>query len=181
MKKIILIIFSFCSFLGFSQDYPREKIEIDEYIDNLFQQQDEGVNYELLYENLVNYYQNPIDLNKADYEELSTLLVLSDEQIKNLLNHIAKNGKMLSIYELQAIDGFNLSTIYSMLPFMAVDDVSMNIDAGPLWKRMLTEDNNSIIIRTERTLEDQRGYNPVPKDDGTLPSHYLGGPWKQYL
>ena len=181
MKNIILVIFFISSSLLFAQDYPRQKIEIDAYIDDLFQQQDEGVNYELLYENLVNYYQNPIDLNKADYEELSTLLVLSDRQIKSLLAHREKNGKILSIYELQSIEGFDLNTIFSMLPFMAVDDVNMNIDAGPLWKRMLTEDNNSLIIRTERTLEAQKGYNPVPKDDGTLPTHYLGSPWKQYL
>lgn len=181
MKRCIFFIFLLFYFSVQSQDYPREKIDLDLHVDNLFQLQDEGVNYEQLYENLVNYYQNPINLNKTNYEELSTLLVLSDRQIKNLLNHIDKNGKLLTIYELQAIDGFDLNTIHSMLPFMAVRNVSMNIDAGPLWKRIVTEDNNSIIWRMERVLEDQRGYNPEPKDDGTLPSHYLGGPWKQYI
>ena len=183
LNKILFFLFStFSVVTTLAQEFSRDDIDFDAYVDDMFQLQDEGVNYELLYENLILYFENPINLNRADYEELSTLLVLSDDQKKNLLNHIKKNGKLLSIYELQSIEGFeDLSTIYSVLPVMSVDDVVMNIDNSPLWKRMLTEDNNSLIIRTERTLEAQKGYNPVPKEDGTLPSHYLGSPWKQYL
>ena len=108
-------------------------------------------------------------------------MILSDKQIKNLNAHIEKNGKLLSVYELQSIEGFDLETIYRILPFMTVNNTVMNIDAGSLWKRILNEENNSVILRSERILEDQKGYNPVPKEDGTLPSHYLGDPWKFYL
>lgn len=200
MKKILLYIACFIySLNGFAQDYPRKQLDVDAFVDDLFQQQDEGVNYEMLYENLVNYYQNPINLNNCDYEELSALLVLSDAQIKNILRHIEKNGKLLSIYELQSIDGMNIPTIFQLLPFVQVDDVVMQIDAGPLWQRMLHEDNNSILIRTEMSggsftanngtpysnyykLEPQDGYiTPEPKSDGTLPTHYEGGPLKHYI
>ena len=199
MSKILLSILLLFVLEASAQDYPRQKLDLDEFVDDLFQQQDEGVNYELLYENLVNYYQNPINLNRTDYEELSTLLILSDKQIKNLNSHMEKNGKLLSIYELQSIDGFDLQTIFRLIPFMSVDNTIMNIDAGPLWKRMLTEDNNSVILRTEMSgggfnggngtrfsnyyrMDPHDGYiTPEAKEDGSLPSHYLGDPLKLYL
>ena len=58
MKQLVLFILVLSTFFLFGQDYPRHQFEdLDSFVDDLFQQQDEGVNYEMLYENLVNYNQ----------------------------------------------------------------------------------------------------------------------------
>ena len=152
MRKVALIsCLVFISFFAFTQDYPREKIDFDQFVDDLFQQQDDGVNYENLYESLLQSYQSPVNLNRTSKEELAALFILSDKQINHLLTHIETNGKLLSIYELQAVEGFDKSTIFTLLPFVNARDAGLNADAGPLWKRILNEEA-SLIIRAKKLI-----------------------------
>ena len=57
------------------------------------------------------YKSNPINLNRTDKEQLQELQLLTDIQISNLLKHREVNGNLISIYELQSINGFDLITI----------------------------------------------------------------------
>ncbi|MDX5348798.1 MAG: helix-hairpin-helix domain-containing protein, partial [Hymenobacteraceae bacterium] len=143
------------------------------------QQEDDNIAYEELYETLFLYYQNPVNLNKASREELATLFILSDIQINNLLQHIEKNGKLLSIYELQAVEGFDLLTIYKLVPFVQVPDAGLQADQRPLWQRIIGEDNNSLIIRWERTLQQRKGFSP-PDPNSSATTRYLGSPDKVF-
>jgi len=52
---------------------------------------------------------------------LQALHLLSDIQISNLTDHIIKYGKLITIYELQTIDGFDLQTIRKLLPYIKVN------------------------------------------------------------
>src|SRR6218665_1388553 len=108
----------FLAYLSHAQTRPQPEINLNEFIQRIFPLQQENINYEDLYENLFQLFQNPIDLNTASYEELSSLYVLSVSQIKNLLAHRQQYGDLLSIYELQAIAGFDLKTIQDFLPFL---------------------------------------------------------------
>ncbi|MBC5775492.1 hypothetical protein H8S95_15550 [Pontibacter sp. KCTC 32443] len=163
-----------------AQDYPRQTVDFDLFVQELFaQQEDENIFYEDLYETLFQYYQQPIDLNNTTPEELASLFILSRPQIVSFFQHIQDNGKLLSIYELQAIPDFDLKTIYQLLPFVRVDNAGMYADSRPLWQRMIGEDNNALILRYERTLQERRGYTST--DISSSQSRYLGSPDKLYL
>lgn len=82
--------------------------------------EDEEIDYTTLFDDLNFLYQHPINLNNTTEEELEQMLLLNDIQINSLLEYIEKTGKMIAIYELQAIDGFDLPTISSILPFIKV-------------------------------------------------------------
>lgn len=69
------------------------------------QTQSEDGDLSNLTENWTYYKSHPLNLNKAKREELADLQLLSDIQINNLLKHREKNGNLISIYELQSIDG----------------------------------------------------------------------------
>ena len=43
MKKLVLIFILSYAFFGMSQDYPRQNLDVDVFVDDLFLQQDEGV------------------------------------------------------------------------------------------------------------------------------------------
>ncbi|MDX5422600.1 MAG: helix-hairpin-helix domain-containing protein [Hymenobacteraceae bacterium] len=164
-----------------AQDYPRQQIDFDLFVQELFaQQEDENLPYEDFYETLLQYYQRPIDLNNTTPEELASLFVLSRPQIASLFKHIEENGKLLSIYELQAVPDFDLLTIYQLLPFVRVEDAGLNADQRPLWQRMIGEDNNALILRYERTLQERRGYTPADTSSRSS-SRYLGSPEKLFL
>lgn len=64
--------------------------------------------------------ENPVDLNKAGYDELKEIPFLSEKQILSLLEHRKTTGHILSIYELQAIEHFDISVIRQISPFVRI-------------------------------------------------------------
>ncbi|MDX5422719.1 MAG: helix-hairpin-helix domain-containing protein, partial [Hymenobacteraceae bacterium] len=161
-----------------AQDYPRQTFDFDLFVQELFAQQgDDNVPYEDFYETLFQYFQRPIDLNRATPEELASLYILSRPQIASFFRHIRENGPLLSIYELQAIPDFDLITIYKLVYFVRVDDAGLNADQRPLLQRIVGEDNNALLIRYERTLQERRGYTSIDTSSRST-ARYLGSPDK---
>ncbi|GAA4372848.1 helix-hairpin-helix domain-containing protein [Hymenobacter koreensis] len=161
-------------------EYPRPRPDLDRLVQELFAEpQSDNVPYEDLYETLLQYLQTPLNLNTASREELSSLLLLSEPQITALLEHRQQNGPLLSLYELQSIRGFDLRTAYRMAAFVNVGDQNTNAARGPLWRRILQEENNALFIRYERVLEERPGYAPSDTTSTGRPaSRYLGSPDK---
>jgi hypothetical protein len=188
MKKILLFILYFCTQIAIYGQDKTEKLEnfdIDAFIQSLFAVQDDNLNYADAYETLFQLYTNPLDLNEAERQELQSLYVLSEVQINNFLAYREKNGKLLSIYELQAIENFDNNIIKKILPFVTLDESNFSQDARSLWQRIVSEENRFLILRLERDLEQRKGYTTLSKADtntlGQPLSRYLGNPNKYYL
>ncbi|MFN3874907.1 MAG: hypothetical protein ACK4L7_03220 [Flavobacteriales bacterium] len=163
---------------------------------------DADVDLTQLFELLTDRYNDPIDLNSASAEELHALLLLNDVQVSALLEHIRRNGKLLSLYELQAINGWNAHTIRLIRPFVTVRDNPLATRAS--WREVLKQGGHELIARSTMTIESRRGFmdrrNPFGKDysfpDGSpLPDFdapgvrdslranskvYLGSPFRLY-
>lgn len=161
--------------------YRKAEIDLERFVEELFAVQDTDIDYEDLYESLFNLYLNPIDLNRANREDLQSTYVLTELQINNFLHYREETGKLLSIYELQAISEFDLTTIQRLLPFVTVSEAFLTSDNEALWRRILNEPNNYLVMRWERTLEERRGYTrPDTLASGALTSRYLGSPDKLF-
>ncbi|MGB1040687.1 MAG: hypothetical protein ACPGVD_07430 [Flavobacteriales bacterium] len=162
---------------GFSQTKSEEKNEIIEQRIEYIGGENEEVDYTTLLDNLYYYYDNPINLNNLN--EIDVLLemgLVSDIQLLSLKNHINSNNKLMTIYELQAVPGFDMSTIRLVLPFVKVsqDLFTPNISI----KEILKSGKNEIYLRNIRDIEQKVGYSPkVEKDD----NRYLGSPDKLFL
>ncbi|RPD46946.1 hypothetical protein DNI29_12355 [Hymenobacter sediminis] len=166
---------------AWAQEYPRPAVpDLDRLTQELFAEiQNDEVPYEDLYETLLQYYQTPLNLNTATREELRGLLLLSENQITNLLEHRQRNGALLSLYELQTVEGFDLRTIYRAAPFVAAATLDPNASRGPLWQRIAHEENNALFLRYERVLQDRPGYSPPDTTrTGAPATRYLGSPNK---
>ncbi len=144
------------------------------------QTQQEDADYSAYLDELLHSKAHPINLNRATPEELRALHVLTDIQIVNLLTHINKNGQLLIIYELQAIEGFDLQTIQKILPYITVND-ELN-KARFSRKKLITDAEQTLILRYGQVLEEQLGFMPV--DSATLfkspNARYIGSPQKLY-
>lgn len=176
MRLRYIIFILFFQLAAVSQAQEMREFDLQDFIESNFSVQDEDSNYEDIYEALFQLYQSPIDLNTANRQDLQSLLILSNIQINEFLNHRVKNGNLLSIYELQAIPSFDLKTIYDILPFVSLREQGMHADNRPLLKRILSEENNYLMLRTDRTLEQKRGY--MSTDDRER--QYLGDPYRVY-
>ena len=122
--KVFLFISFFCfiSLNLFSQkilDLNSEENICNEF-EQAAEQSTQDVDLSQLNDELQWLKEHPIDLNSATKEELHKLNLLNDIEINNILNYIKKNGKMLSIYELQSVDGFYEDLIKKILPFVYV-------------------------------------------------------------
>src|SRR5688572_797568 len=176
MKTIPLFV-CLCFFLRVTgQDFPRTDIDPGRIADELYGVQDDDLNYEELYENLLQLLSRPLDLNKVTVEELRLLKILSEEQIISFFDYREKNGKLLSIYELQAVPLFDLETILKVAPLVKVKDPASTLDAA-FWHRIRKEGDNYFLMRLERTLQSRMGYT----SEADSLQRFRGSPDKLYL
>jgi hypothetical protein len=132
--------------------------------------------YTDLLEDLTFFLENPLNLNDASTEDLQSLYLLSDVQIVNLKMHIARFGRLGSVFELQAVRGFDLETIRLVQPFVTVRPPGAL--RGVSFSQLMSEGTNDLFIRYRRTLEQQSGYQPDPAKGGK--AAFAGSPDYMY-
>lgn len=137
-----------------AQDYPQKEVDLEVLADEIFGFQDLDLNYQELHENMALLLANKINLNTASAEELRFLNLLTEQQVQSLLEYRTVNDALLSVYELQAVPGFDLTTINKIISFVKVE----NVEHGTLLKRIVSEENNYLIVRYHQPLESKEGF-----------------------
>ncbi|WP_341838000.1 helix-hairpin-helix domain-containing protein [Chitinophaga pollutisoli] len=117
---------------------------------------------------LQRYLRRPLDLNSASAEELQELGLLQPGQIQQLLDHRKRLGPLAAIYELQAVQGFDLPLIRKLLPYvMAGHGFAEQVPFRRIW----TEGQHTLQLRYSRTWAG-RGASFFPAPD--KPPAYAG-------
>lgn len=162
---------------------PEQILEEDDFhqrIENLIEESDEEIDATELIEELELLRQRPLNLNAASAEDLRRIFFLNDIQINNLIVHRNRFGNLISMMELQAIDGFDLETIRRIQPFVTVSEVverrRFNISD------ILERGNSQYFLRYQQLFEEQRGFSPIdPEELEANPNaRYLGSPYRLY-
>ncbi len=183
----VTLLFTFCILnitCSFAQDtipLKTDDSDIQQQLENIAENsENEDADYTNLLEGLIYYKEHPINLNNTNKEELQQLTFLNDIQINYLLRHIDKNGKLITIYELQSINGFDLQTIKKILPYVRVTDNFSTAHFGI--EEMFQNGQNVVQIRFAQTLEKQTGFSAI--DSAALykspNSRYIGSPQRLY-
>jgi hypothetical protein len=170
---LFVSLVSFFSYPLLAQDSGRQEIDIQALADELLGYPDQDLNYEDLYENLLQLLSNPVNINTAKQEELRSLLVLSEYQIQQLISYRNEQGALLEVYELQAIPGFDQQTIHRLLPFITIQDQRSGLNKA-LINRILHNDNNYLVSRYERLIESKNGFKQTGE------KQFLGDRGKYY-
>lgn len=155
MKRFLLISFivSYSFFICAAQDIPQETEQQLENLTDLDQSETEDDTY---LQQLALHRKYPLNLNIADANELRELRILTDLQIQNLLSYRRLLGKIIDVYEIQAIPSWDVNTIRKLLPFITVNSpVSISED---LLKRFAGGDN-SLLLRVSQVLERSKGFD----------------------
>lgn len=104
---------------------------------------------------LVQLQRNPVNINSVDENFLRDLRLLTPMQIVNFLKYREVLGKLINLYELQAIPGWDLATIQKIRPFFTVsntpgfsEDIISRLSGG----------DRSLLMRVSQVLEKSRGY-----------------------
>lgn len=120
----------------------------------------------------------PMNLNSASTGELSALMMLNDQQVMALQEHIRRSGPLLTIYELQAVPHFDLNTIANILPYVTVAPLGATRYPLPGPGKMLADGRHQLFLRHQRQFEDRSGYL-IP--DTVDRQRYLGSPDRLYM
>lgn len=163
-----LPFFIFLSQILKAQDPPRQEIDINQFIQNLFPAPSEDADYENLYESLFQLYVNPLDLNTVTSDELAATFILSDIQIKSFFAYRNQLGPFISLYELQAIPNFDLNTIYRIIPFVSVQPKLLSIQ-----QTLKNPTQHFLMLRSGRLLEQQKGFSEIDTSSRST-SRYQG-------
>jgi len=153
---------------------------MEAFIEELFSLQEDDLDYETIYESLLQLYLTPLNLNQVGAEELQSLYLLSPIQINAFIGYRKQYGQLLTLYELQAVPEFDLATIYRLLPFVHVEDGERKANQ-PFARRLLTEKNAYLMLRHSRVWQTRKGFMaPDTLSNGSLTSRYLGDPNNLY-
>lgn len=159
---LIILYLLFHSFFTNAQELP---VTEEQQLETVTEVTESDVEDEMLLQQLQYYIENPLNLNAATEEELRSLFILTDLQIYNLLQYRKLAGALVSIYELQAVPSWNLSTIKRVLPYVTI---SIRADVAQTLIKRLRGGKHFVMLRGSKLLQKQRGY------DKTLSTHYLG-------
>ena len=120
-------------------------------------------------EQLENWMRSPVDINTADAVLFVQWKIISDIAYRNLQKHIAHNGPLLDLLELQAINGFDPETIHILEGIARVEGRDMLTQALPLGD-LFIHGQNEIFVRAGQTIQRSEGFlgeNPAFEGDPT--------------
>lgn len=180
MKTCFFIILIFlCGKLLKSQVLTGEELEnIEDLIEEIAQNTDYELDLTILYEDLIELHDNPLNINTITRSQLEKLPFLNEYQVQNLILYLSLHGPLLSVYELQLISGFDMKLIRMLLPFVVV--IPSEKEEETSFLKALSRGKHQLFLRSDQILQEQKGYAPIT-DSAYLASpnsRYLGGPVK---
>ncbi len=134
---------------------------IADILEDIVASSEDDIDLDALAEDLIYLSENPINLNKTSSEELGRLVFLSDFQIISIQDYVKQHGKILSIYELQLVVGFDFNDIFKLLPFITIADPSEKEVSLPRF----SNGKHDMFIRARSLIETQEGYKPPPENN----------------
>lgn len=121
------------------------------------------------------FEENPVDINTANEFELSALKMLSPVQVRALLLYREKLGKLVSIYELQAIPGWDISLVQKIRLYVTV---STKLPLKELLSVRLKDGRHNMMIRISQLFE-RSGGNSLESDPSS--AGFAGSPQKIFM
>lgn len=180
MRKICLF-FSFKMFFALftlaASDTPESVMQI---IADIFEQHTEesgeDIDFDFFMEELLFLSQHPINLNNTNKHELEKMLFLSDLQVENIMYYLYRFKQMFSIFELQLVEGLDMTDIRRMLHFVYVGERVEHKFAWT-WEDLRKNNRNELITRFDLIPETKLGYRV--NNSGITP--YRGSPLYNHL
>ena len=138
--------FCMICFIGTCQEIPAHA---EEQLENQAAAEQNNTEDDSYAAALEQFRRHPINLNRADADELHLLPLLNELQIATLLAYRHQLGPLLNMYELQAIPAWDLPTIRRLLPYItlatpfAVNDLRQRFRKG----------EHSLLLRVSQAWE----------------------------
>lgn len=176
MKKILFFFFFFVIVKYLSAQVTEVPATTEQQLENITENnEDAGTEDDSYLQEMSQFRRNPVNLNTADGNILKALGILNALQVHNLVSYRNVLGKLLDIYELQAVPYWDLQTIQKLRPYITVSN-EINLQ-GSIRKR-LRGGEHTVLVRVTQVLERSKGYLA---GQPASTNYYRGSPQKLLL
>ncbi|MBL7748085.1 MAG: helix-hairpin-helix domain-containing protein [Chitinophagaceae bacterium] len=170
LKKVGVIVFTLVqSFIVVGQEIP---LHTEQQLENQTDATQEETEDDTYWQELEQFKKNPVNINTAEEDELKQLRLLSDLQIHTLITYRHLLGKLINLYELQSIPGWDIGTIKKILPFVSV---SIPVSVTDI-KNRFSGGEHTLLLRVSQVLEKAKGFD---NSNGT--AAYKGSPQRIFF
>ena len=168
MKKMIvlLMLFSYCSV--FTQEVQESQIEQQAEREE-GDQEDDYIPQQLEY-----FRKHPININKCSIEELRSLNLFSELQLNNFILYRNQFGRFISIYEIQAIPGWDMELIKKIAQFITIKEETTIVSD---LEKQFKDGEHQLLLRIAFPLKKSPEYL-LPD---TVSTSYYGNPMKLWV
>jgi hypothetical protein len=159
MRSFANYICSLVVLLSYSITAAQEiPVQLQQQLEELTGASEEETEDDTYWQELERLLRSPLNINEAGEEDLKALNVLSEWQIIQLLQYRQLLGDLVSVYELQAVPGWDVRLLRRLLPFVTVNK---SIPSKHDLLQRFKEGTNSVLLRLSQVLELQRGFSRV--------------------
>ncbi|GHV43357.1 hypothetical protein FACS1894180_2180 [Bacteroidia bacterium] len=131
--------------------------------------QDNESDYTELIDDLENYRNKPLNVNKATRDDFANLLILNDLQIEEILHYRATYGNINSVNELKILKNFSDELIDFLQNFVSFD---IEKDLKLSWKLIKEKNKSELLAKYGRIFVKKKGFD---RSDTTA-NRFLGSP-----
>ncbi|MEO6582832.1 MAG: helix-hairpin-helix domain-containing protein [Ferruginibacter sp.] len=170
--KILLLSFLLLSFLNSAAQVTDSLASTTEQqLENITENnEDQETEDDSYLQEIVQLQRNPINLNTANESDLKNIKLLSPIHIANFLAYRQLLGKLINLYELQAVPGWDVQTILKIRPYVTVsNEISLYKSIG----ERLQGGDATLLVRTSQVIEQSKGFLI---DSAVAKNYYLGSP-----
>ena len=173
---LILICLLFIFLNSFAQVTEPVTTNTEQQLENITENnEDQETEDDLYLQQMIQFIKNPIELNVADVTDLSQLRILNPLQIQNFILYRNLVGKLIDVYELQAVPGWDIGTIQKIRPYI---NVSNRVPAASALKTRLKKGEHIVLFKLSQVPERSKGYLI---DSSTATNFYPGSPQKLFF
>ena len=187
LKKIfIAFLMGMAAWTAHAQESAGRTVEqiIADIYEQVSENSDTEIDFTSFYEDMIYYSENPINLNKTTKEELEKLQFLSDIQVDNILHYLYRYAPLNTIYEMQLIEGLDMTDIRMLLPFVMLGEAGARKETLRL-KDVFKYGKNELYLRLDRGLETKEGYRFIPEEEQQAEEKnarkYVGDPFYNHI
>ncbi|MBT8382721.1 MAG: helix-hairpin-helix domain-containing protein [Ignavibacteria bacterium] len=149
-------------------------LQTEEVLENILQEPVGEVDNSDLIEDIDLLLKNPINLNRATFEDLQIIPGIDINTAKIIIDHRNKYGNFFSVNELNAVQNLNKKVIEGLSPFLFVEKpAEIIVKDQPLGPFENFMQSSNILLRSRiiNSLQTNKGFNEN-KFEGTKPKVY---------
>ena len=157
---LIFILLLLLPFSLFAQQPESSNSGVEQQLEaNTENSEDNETEDDSFIQSMRQFLKHPINLSTANLATLQELSVFSAIQIQQLISYRNQLGVFISIYELQAIPGFDMRLIEKIRPYVTVGILTNSRDE---LNKIMRDGTHTLLTRISQVIEKSKGYQIAP-------------------